>query len=198
MEVTNDLGTEADQDVRSLRRELSTLKDDYADLQDNLDMLSHSTSRKLAAQVAELTSRECQVDSPSAERRVSHHAVIVHRAEVLRLQSAFDTQAKQKRAAGSCCAPSSRASKTLAVAHTRAMVELGSMIERYTAIEVLLEQNYTLKQRAWTSCAGRWYALTRECRQCVPSARRGLRTLQPRKRLPHPYLYHAEPSVLRL
>ncbi|KAH9058958.1 mitotic checkpoint protein-domain-containing protein [Lactarius deliciosus] len=100
--VTNNLGTEADQDVRSLRRELGTLKEDYADLQDKLDMLSHSTSRKLAAQAAELTSRECQVDSPSAQRR-----------------------------------------------------ELCSLIEPYTAIEVLLEQNYTLKRWAWTSCARR-------------------------------------------
>ncbi|KAH8986636.1 hypothetical protein EDB86DRAFT_2233129 [Lactarius hatsudake] len=95
MEVTNNLGTEADRDVRSLCRELSTLKDDYADLQDKLDVLSHSTSRKLATQTAELTSRECQVDSPSAELHVSHHAVIVHSSEALRLQSAFDTQAKQ-------------------------------------------------------------------------------------------------------
>ncbi|KAH8979651.1 hypothetical protein EDB86DRAFT_625024 [Lactarius hatsudake] len=87
MEVTNNLGTEADQDVHSLRRELSTLKDDYADFQDKLDALSHSTSpgQKLATQTAELT-------------------------------SPFDTQAKQKRAAGLCCTLSSRARKILAAA----------------------------------------------------------------------------------
>ncbi|KAH9062500.1 mitotic checkpoint protein-domain-containing protein [Lactarius deliciosus] len=166
-------GLVADQDDRSLPRELGTLKEDYADLQDKLDALSHSTSRKLTAPAAELTSHERQVDSPSTELRASHHAVVVHSAEALHLQSAFDTQAKQKRAAGSCSRRAhvpAQHSRQLDVAHTRAMAELGSLIERHTAIEVLLEQNYTLKRRAWTSCARQWYALTRECRQAAHTA----------------------------
>ncbi|KAI9435778.1 hypothetical protein H4582DRAFT_2079406 [Lactarius indigo] len=52
---TNNLKTEADRDVRSLCSELSTLKEDYVDLQDRLDALSHTTSQNLATQAAELT-----------------------------------------------------------------------------------------------------------------------------------------------
>ncbi|KAH8978120.1 MAD-domain-containing protein [Lactarius hatsudake] len=153
--------TKADQDVRSLRSELSALKEDYADLQDKLDALSHTTSQKLAAQAAELTSRERQVDSLSAELRASHDAAAAHSAEALRLQSALDAQATAQADLSRHDAEEAswsvlRAELTrqaehtrqLEVAHTRAMVELGSLRERHTAIEVLREQNRALERRA--------------------------------------------------
>ncbi|KAH9023363.1 MAD-domain-containing protein, partial [Lactarius hengduanensis] len=157
----NNLKTKADQDVRSLRSELSALKEDYADLQDKLDALSHTTSQKLAAQAAELTSRERQVDSLSAELRASHDAAAAHSAEALRLQSALDAQATAQADVSRHDAEEAswsvlRAELTrqaehtrqLEVVHTRAMAELGSLRERHTAIEVLREQNRALERRA--------------------------------------------------
>ena len=151
----------ADQDVRSLRSELSTLREDYADLQDKLDALSHSTSQKLAVQAAELTSRERQVDSLSAELRASHDAAAAHSAEVLRLQSALDAEAAEqadlsRRDAEEASWSVLRAeltrqaehSRQLEATHTRAMAELVSLRERHTAIEVLREQNRALERRA--------------------------------------------------
>ncbi|KAH8995991.1 MAD-domain-containing protein [Lactarius akahatsu] len=153
--------TKADQDVRSLRSELSALKEDYADLQDKLDALSHTTSQKLAAQAAELTSRERQVDSLSAELRASHDAAAAHSAEALRLQSALDAQATAQADLSRHDAEEASWSvlrgeltrqaehtRQLEVAHTRAMAELGSLRERHTAIEVLREQNRALERRA--------------------------------------------------
>ncbi|KAH8991756.1 MAD-domain-containing protein [Lactarius hatsudake] len=153
--------TKVDQDARSLRSELSALKEDYADLQDKLDALSHTTSQKLAAQAAELTSRERQVDSLSTELRASHDAAAAHSAEALRLQSALDAQATAQADLSRHDAEEAswsvlRAELTrqaehtrqLEVAHTRAMVELGSLRERHTAIEVLREQNRALERRA--------------------------------------------------
>jgi mitotic spindle assembly checkpoint protein MAD1 len=155
------LKSKTDQDVRSLRSELSSLKEDYADLQDKLDALSHSTSHKLAAQAAELTSREGQVDSLSAELRASHDAADAHSAEVLRLQSALDAQAAEQADLSRHDAEEAswsvlRAeltrqaehSRQLEAAHTRAMSELGNLRERHTAIEVLREQNRALERRA--------------------------------------------------
>ncbi|KAH9165311.1 MAD-domain-containing protein [Lactarius sanguifluus] len=144
--------TKADQDVRSLRSELSALKEDYADLQDKLDALSHTTSQKLAAQAAELTSRERQVDSLSAELRASHDAAAAHTAEALRLQSALDAQATAQADLSRHDAEEASWSvlrneltrqaehtRQLEMTHTRVMVELGSLRERHTAIEVLRE-----------------------------------------------------------
>ena len=155
------LQTKADQDVRSLRSELSTLKEDYADLQDKLDALSHSTSQKLAAQAAELTSREHQVDTLTAELRASQDAAALHSAEVLRLQSALDAQAAaetdlSRRDAEEASWSVLRAELTrqaehtrhLEAAHTRATAELNTLRERHTAIEVLREQNRALERRA--------------------------------------------------
>ncbi|KAH9165006.1 MAD-domain-containing protein [Lactarius sanguifluus] len=153
--------TKADQDVPSLRSELSALKEDHADLQDQLDALSHTTSQQLAAQAAELTSRERQVDSLSAELRASHDAAAAHSAEALRLQSALDAQATAQADVSRHDAeePSwsvlraeltrqAEHTRQLEVAHTRAMVELGSPRERHTAIEVLREQNRALERQA--------------------------------------------------
>jgi mitotic spindle assembly checkpoint protein MAD1 len=153
--------TKADQDARSLRSDLSTLKEDYADLQDKLDALSHTTSQKLAAQVAELTSREHQVDTLSAELRASQEAASTHSAEVLRLQSALDAQAAEqadlsRRDTEEASWSVLRAELTrqaehtrqLEAAHTRAMAELSTLRERHTAIEVLREQNRALERRA--------------------------------------------------
>ncbi|KAH9165300.1 mitotic checkpoint protein-domain-containing protein [Lactarius sanguifluus] len=142
----------ADQDVRSLRSELSALKEDYADLQDKVDALSHTTSQKLAAQAAELTSRERQVDSLSAELRASHDAAAAHSAEALRLQSADLSRHDAEEASWSVLRAEltrqAEHTRQLEVAHTRAMVELGSLRERHTAIEVLREQNRALEWRA--------------------------------------------------
>ena len=159
--TTTTLKAKADQDVRSLRSELSTLKEDYADLQDKLNALSHSTSHKLATQAAELTSRELQVESLSAELRASHDAATTHSAEVLRLQSALDAQAAAQADLSRHDAEAAswsvlRAeltrqaehSRQLEAAHTRAMAELGTLRERHTSVEVLREQNRALKQRA--------------------------------------------------
>ncbi|KAI9452687.1 MAD-domain-containing protein [Lactarius psammicola] len=157
----DDEKAKADQDVRYLRSELSTLKEDYADLQDKLDALSHSTSQKLAAQAAELTSRERQVDSLSAELRASHDAAAAHSAEALRLQSALDAQEAvqadlSRHDAEEASWSVLRAELTrqaehtrqLETAHSRAMVELGSLRERHAVIEVLREQNRSLERRA--------------------------------------------------
>ena len=161
IETDGTLKTKADQDARSLRSELSTLKEDYADLQDKLDALSHSTSQKLAAQAAELTSREHQVVTLTAELRASQDAAAAHSAEALRLQSALDSQAAEqadlsRRDAEEASWSVLRAELTrqaehtrqLETAHTRAMAELGTLRERHTAIEVLREQNRALERRA--------------------------------------------------
>ncbi|KAH9021777.1 MAD-domain-containing protein [Lactarius pseudohatsudake] len=145
--------TKADQDVRSLRSELSTLKEDCADLQDKLDALSHTTSQKLAAQAAELTSRERQVDSLSAELRASHDAAAAHSAEALCLQSALDAQATaqadlSRHDAEEASSRQAEHTRQLEVVHTCAMTELGSLRERHMAIEVLREQNHALERRA--------------------------------------------------
>ncbi|KAH8996032.1 MAD-domain-containing protein [Lactarius akahatsu] len=162
---------EDERDVRSLRSELSVLKEDYADLQDKLNALSHTTSQKLAAQAAELTSCEHQVDSLSAELRASHDAAAAHSAEALRLQSALDAQATAQADLSRHDAEEASWSvlrgeltrqaehtRQLEVAHTPAMAELGSLRERHTAIEVLREQNRALE---------RWAAGADELRETV-------------------------------
>ena len=130
-------------------------------MQDKLDALSHSTSQKLAAQAAELTSREHQVDTLTAELRASQDAAALHSAEVLRLQSALDAQAAaetdlSRRDAEEASWSVLRAELTrqaehtrhLEAAHTRATAELNTLRERHTAIEVLREQNRALERRA--------------------------------------------------
>jgi mitotic spindle assembly checkpoint protein MAD1 len=155
------LQTKADQDGRALRSELSTLKEDYADLQDKLDSLTHTTSQKLATQAAELTSREHQVDTLTAELRASQDAAALHSAEALRLQSALDAHAAAETDLSRHDAEEAswsvlRAELTrqaehtrqLEAAHTRATAELTTLRERHTAIEVLREQNRALERRA--------------------------------------------------
>jgi len=57
---------------------------------DKNNALSHTTFQKLAAQAAELTARERQVESLTAELYDAHEAAVSHSAEVLRLQFALD------------------------------------------------------------------------------------------------------------
>ncbi|KAH9021960.1 MAD-domain-containing protein [Lactarius pseudohatsudake] len=155
---------EREQEEREEKERVSKEREDekdYADLQDKLDALSHTTSQKLAAQAAELTARERQVDSLSAELRASHDAAAAHSAEALRLQSALDAQATAQADVSRHDAEEGSWSvlrgeitrqaehtRQLEVAHARAMVELGSLRERHTAIEVLREQNRALERRA--------------------------------------------------
>lgn len=56
-----------DNDIRSPLSALSTLQEYHAYFQNKYDSLSHSTTQKLAAQVAELTPRERRVCSPSPQ-----------------------------------------------------------------------------------------------------------------------------------
>ena len=65
-------------------------EDHYADLQHKYDALSHTTSQKLAAQAAEPTAREHQVESLTIELHEAHEAAAAHSVEVLCLQSALD------------------------------------------------------------------------------------------------------------
>lgn len=156
--------TKADQDVRSLRSALNTLTEDHADLQDKYDALSHSTSQKLAAQAAQLTAHEHQVESLSAELREAHAAAASRSAEVLRLQSAVDAQATTqadltRREAEEASWSVLRAELTrqaehtrhLEAAHARATAELSALRERYGSVEVLREENLALKRRAATT-----------------------------------------------
>ncbi|KAH9979345.1 hypothetical protein BGW80DRAFT_1455049 [Lactifluus volemus] len=153
--------TKADQDIRSLRSALNTLREDHADLQDKHDSLSHSTTQRLAAQAAELTAYERQVDSLSAELREAHAKATSQGAEVLRLQSLLDAQVATQ--ADIARRESEEASwsvlrgeltrqaehtRQLEAAHTRATAELSTLRERHGTIEVLREEKLALERRA--------------------------------------------------
>jgi mitotic spindle assembly checkpoint protein MAD1 len=144
-----------------LRSELGTFKEDRADLQDKHDSLSHTTSQKLATQAAELTAREHQVESLSAQLREAHEAAAAHSTEALRLQSSLDahtaTQTDRARhEAEEATWSVLRAELTrqaehtrhLEATHARAMTQLGALRERHTAIEVIREENRALERRA--------------------------------------------------
>jgi mitotic spindle assembly checkpoint protein MAD1 len=153
--------TKADQEIRSLRSALNALQEDHADLKDKFDSLSHTTSQKLAAQAADLTGREHQVESLTAELREAHEAATTHSAEVLRLQSALDSQVAtqadvSRHEAEEASWSVLRAELTrqaehtrqLETTHARAKAELSTLRERHTAIEVLREENRALERRA--------------------------------------------------
>lgn len=140
---------------------MNTLQEDHADLQDKYDSLSHTTTQKLAAQAAELTARERQVGSLSAELHSAQEAAATHSAEVLRLQSDLDSQTTTqtdfaRREAEEASWSVLRAeltrqaehSRQLEAAHSRAMTELNTLRERHTAMEVLREENRALERRA--------------------------------------------------
>jgi len=140
---------------------LNALQEDHADLQDKYDALSHTTSQKLATQTAELTAREHQVESLTAELREAHEAAASHSAEVLRLQSELDahaaTQADVSRHEAEEASWSvlrseltrqAEHSRQLEAAHSRATAELSTLRERHTVIEVLREENRALERRA--------------------------------------------------
>ncbi|KAH9981796.1 spindle assembly checkpoint component Mad1 [Russula compacta] len=150
-----------DQDVRSLRSALSTLQEDHADLQDKYDSLSRTTSQTLAAQAAELTAAQRQVESLTAELHAAHESATAHGAEALRLQSALDAHATQQtdlarreteEASWSVLraelARQAEHTRHLEAAHARATAELGALRERHAAIEVLREENRALERRA--------------------------------------------------
>jgi mitotic spindle assembly checkpoint protein MAD1 len=155
-----DLVPSCQQDVRSLRSALSTLQEDHADLKDTYDALSHTTTQKLAAQAAELTARERQVESLSAELHSAHEAAATHSAEVLRLQAALDahstTQTDISRHEAEEASWSvlrieltrqAEHSRHLETSHARAMAKLNTLRERHTAMEVLREENRALERR---------------------------------------------------
>ncbi len=140
---------------------MNTLQEDHADLQDKYDSLSHSTTQKLAAQAAELTARERQVESLSAELHSTQEAAATHSAEVLHLQSALDAQTttqtdlarhQAEEASWSVLRTEltrqAEHSRQLETAHSRAMVELNTLRERHTSMEVLREENRALERRA--------------------------------------------------
>ncbi|KAH9987053.1 spindle assembly checkpoint component Mad1 [Russula vinacea] len=151
----------AEQDIRALRSALSTLQEDHADLNDKYDALSHATTQKLAAQAAELTARERQVESLSAELHSAHEAAATHSAEVLRLQSALDanttTQTDLARHEAEEASWSvlraeltrqAERSRHLETSRARVMAELNTLRERHTAMEVLREEKRALELRA--------------------------------------------------
>jgi mitotic spindle assembly checkpoint protein MAD1 len=138
-----------------LRSALGTLQEEHSDLQDKYDALSHATSQKLATQAAELTSRERQVDSLSAELREAHEAATSRSAEVLRLQSSLDAHAATQTDAARHEAEEASWSvlrveltRQLEAAHTRATAELNVLRERHATIGVLREENRALERRA--------------------------------------------------
>jgi mitotic spindle assembly checkpoint protein MAD1 len=109
----------------------------------------------------ELTTRERQVESLTAELHAAHEAATAHSAEVLRLQSALDTQADaqadlSRHEAEEASWSVLRAELTrqaehtrqLEATHARAKAELIALRERHTAIEVLREENRALERRA--------------------------------------------------
>jgi mitotic spindle assembly checkpoint protein MAD1 len=140
---------------------LSTLEEGHADLQDKYDSLTHTTTQKLAAQAAELTARERQVDSLSTELHSVQEAATTHSAEVLRLQSTLDAQTttqtdfarhQAEEASWSVLRTEltrqAEHSRQLEAAHSRAMTELNALRERHTAMEVLREEKRALERRA--------------------------------------------------
>ena len=140
---------------------MNTLQEDHGDLQDKYNSLSHTTTQKLAAQAAELTARERQVGSLSAELHSAQEAAATHSAEVLRLQSALDAQTttqtdlarhEAEEASWSVLRAEltrqTERSRQLEAAHSRAMAELNTLRERHTAMEVLREENRALERRA--------------------------------------------------
>lgn len=140
---------------------MSTLQEDHADLQDKYTSLSHTTAQKLAAQAAELTARERQVESLSAELHSAQEVATTHSAEVLRLQSTLDAQTttqtdlarhEAEEASWSVLRAEltrqAEHSRQLETAHLRAMTELNTLRERHTALEVLREENRALERRA--------------------------------------------------
>ncbi|KAN0114199.1 Spindle assembly checkpoint component Mad1 [Russula decolorans] len=150
-----------EQDIRSLRSALSTLQEGHADLQDKYDSISHTTAQKLSAQAAELTARERQVESLSAELHSAQEAAANHSSEVLHLQSALDAQTttqtdlsrhEAEEASWSVLRAEltrqAEHSRQLEVAHSRAMAELNTLRERHTVMEVLREENRALERRA--------------------------------------------------
>ncbi len=123
--------------------------------------LSHTTSRKLAAQATELTTHERQVESLTTELHEAHEAAASHGAEVLRLQSTLDahntTQADLSRHEAEEASWSVlRAELTHQVEHTchlkavhaHAMAELSALRERHMAVELLCKENHALERRA--------------------------------------------------
>jgi mitotic spindle assembly checkpoint protein MAD1 len=140
---------------------LSALQEDHADLQDKYDSHSHTTTQKLAAQSAQLTARERQVESLSTELHLAQEAAATHSSEVLRLRSALDAQTttqtdfarhEAEEASWSVLRAEltrqAEHSRQLEVAHSRAMAELNTLRERHTAMEVLREENRALERRA--------------------------------------------------
>ena len=140
---------------------MSTLQEDHADLQDKYDALSHTTTQKLATQAAELTARERQVESLSAELHSTQEVATSHSAEVLHLQSALDAHSttqtdlarhEAEEASWSVLRAEltrqAEQSRQLGAAHSRAMAELNTLRERHTAMEVLREENRALERRA--------------------------------------------------
>jgi seryl-tRNA synthetase len=146
--------TKANQEIRSLRTALNALQEDHTDLQDKFNTLSHTTSQKLAAQAADLTGHEHQVESLTTELCEAHEAATTHSAEVLRLQSQVPMQAdvswhKAEEASWSVLrAKLMRQAEhmhQLKTTHACAKTELSMLCERHTAIEVLHEENGALK-----------------------------------------------------
>jgi hypothetical protein len=121
-----------DQDSRSLFAEAITFEEDQADLQDKYDLIFHTTSQKLAAPAAELTSCERQVESSlTPHRHVGLHDV-------------HESRIPQRR--GSSPAIRTRLPPRHAD-RPRATAELGAPRERHTAIEVHREENRALERR---------------------------------------------------
>ena len=140
---------------------MGVLQEDHADLQDKYDTLSHTTTQKSATQSAELTARERQVESLSAELRSAQEAAATHGAEVLRLQSTLDAQKttqtdlarhEAEEASWSVLRAEltrqAEHTRQLETAHLRAMAELNTLRERHTVMEVLREENRALERRA--------------------------------------------------
>lgn len=140
---------------------MNTLQEDHADLQDKYDSLSHTTTQKLAVQAAELTARERQVDSLSAELHSVREEATTHSAEVLRLKSVLDAQTttqtdvtrhEAEEASWSVLRAEltrqTERSRQLETTHSRAMAELNTLRERHTALEVFREENRALERRA--------------------------------------------------
>ncbi|KAI9432376.1 hypothetical protein H4582DRAFT_2132310, partial [Lactarius indigo] len=158
---------ECEKDVLSLCSEL--FKEDYTDIQITLDALSYSTSLKLAAQAAELTSCERQVGSLSAGLRVLHDQWL-HTVPRPCACSSLPTPGGR---AGGLRAARRRRGQLLEVAHTLAMAELGSLRARHADFEVLPELNHALEWWAAGAddlCETVMRPSRRRCRRAIRAA----------------------------
>ena len=148
--------------IRNLRVELSTLRDELAELQDAHSTLKRTTSHTISSQkthLVELTRQAAVLDEELATARhlTEEHE---HNAQVLRTQLEELTLEKDTAAPHGAEDDASwrvvreelhrqvSHMRTLETTNIQLMGELASLRERYTSVEVLREEKRDLERRA--------------------------------------------------